>query len=216
MRRSSCPIPSGGASRAESSSPASCSRESSSASKLPLSVSIGHAPGFQSRALVARRGKLTVKPVPKAIRAFSQWPPRRRSATTSSAAAAQTWCQRRLTLPGIVYSTLVISSRRLDYESGNSCPLLGDHAPRRGGGRAFWRHGQRIGHDFAHRPADCGLDCAHGTRLRTAAEGMTVAVPTPIRRYFVRLGVSMSVYVAALRAGTYLVQHALIRGPILW
>jgi hypothetical protein len=45
---------------------------------------------------------------------------------------------------------------------------------------------------------------------------MTVAVPTPIRRYFVRLGVSMSVYVAALLAGTYLVQHALIRGPILW
>jgi len=26
----------------------------------------------------------------------------------------------------------------------------------------------------------------------------------------------MSVYVAALLAGTYLVQHALIRGPILW
>jgi hypothetical protein len=53
--------------------------------------------------------------------------------------------------------------------------------------------------------------------LAAAAGGLiVVAVSTPIRRYFVRLGLSMSVYVVALFAAVYLVRHELVHGPALW
>jgi hypothetical protein len=38
----------------------------------------------------------------------------------------------------------------------------------------------------------------------------------PARRYAVRLGVSMTLYVVSLLAGVYLVRHQLVTGPILW
>ena len=43
-----------------------------------------------------------------------------------------------------------------------------------------------------------------------------MAVATPVRRYSIRMGLSMSVYVVALLAATYLVRHELIHGPALW
>ncbi|MBO0748830.1 MAG: hypothetical protein J2O44_00155 [Porphyrobacter sp.] len=43
-----------------------------------------------------------------------------------------------------------------------------------------------------------------------------MAIPTPARRYLVRLGISMSIYVVALLAAVYLVRHQLVHGPALW
>lgn len=43
-----------------------------------------------------------------------------------------------------------------------------------------------------------------------------VAVATPQRRYLVRLGIAMSLYLVTLFAATYLVERGLIDGAALW
>lgn len=42
------------------------------------------------------------------------------------------------------------------------------------------------------------------------------ASTVPGRRYIVRLGISMAVYIATLFAGEYLVSRGLIDGPLVW
>ena len=43
-----------------------------------------------------------------------------------------------------------------------------------------------------------------------------MATPRPIRRYAVRLGISMAVYVVTLVVAVYLVNQRQVTGPILW
>lgn len=43
-----------------------------------------------------------------------------------------------------------------------------------------------------------------------------MAMPRPARRYMVRLGVSMTVYVVSLFVALYLVNQRHVTGPILW
>jgi hypothetical protein len=45
---------------------------------------------------------------------------------------------------------------------------------------------------------------------------LTMAWPRSTRRYTVRLGVSMTLYVVTLVAGVYLVNQRHVSGPILW
>lgn len=45
---------------------------------------------------------------------------------------------------------------------------------------------------------------------------MSAAASRPARRYVVRLGVSMTVYIVTLFAGVYLVRHQHVSGPVVW
>ena len=53
--------------------------------------------------------------------------------------------------------------------------------------------------------------------LVAARQGsLSVAVSRPVRRYSIRLGVSMTLYVVTLFAGVYLVNQRHVTGPVLW
>ncbi len=43
-----------------------------------------------------------------------------------------------------------------------------------------------------------------------------MAMPRPVRRYMVRLGVSMTVYAVSLIVAVYLVNQRQVTGPLLW
>jgi hypothetical protein len=43
-----------------------------------------------------------------------------------------------------------------------------------------------------------------------------MAMPSSVRRYMVRLGISMTVYVVSLLVAVYLVNQRQVTGPILW
>jgi hypothetical protein len=43
-----------------------------------------------------------------------------------------------------------------------------------------------------------------------------MALSRPTRRYTIRLGVSMTVYIVSLFVAVYLVRHGRVAGPILW
>src|SRR6478735_10135436 len=43
-----------------------------------------------------------------------------------------------------------------------------------------------------------------------------MAMPTPARRYSIRIGVSMTFYVISLFVAIYLVEHRHVAGPVLW
>jgi hypothetical protein len=43
-----------------------------------------------------------------------------------------------------------------------------------------------------------------------------MAMPSSVRRYMVRLGISMTVYVVSLLVAVYLVNQHQVTGPILW
>jgi hypothetical protein len=45
---------------------------------------------------------------------------------------------------------------------------------------------------------------------------LTMAMPRPARRYMVRLGISMTLYVVSLLAAVYLVEQRHVAGAILW